>query len=276
MRYFLFALLSLAVASSFTEAQQLLMRPPAISTRVAMADLVVIGKVTGFADKLEAVELYPGAKAKAEYKVATVRVDDLIQGDKGLKEIRVGSVMAVVPTRPGGTRGRFNLTIGREALLFLVKHPTADFYVGQAYYDAIAKTATPEFDKEMAEARRCVKLLADPKTSLASKDADERLLTASMLVSRYRPLRSSATPPKEEAIDADISKRIMTILADASWDNKPTPDGGVITPRLIFAQLGMTPADGWTPPMDISKFEEEAKKWILANVDKFRIKRFVY
>ena len=276
MKHFLLATLLVAAAGSSAEAQSMVMRPPPIATRVALSDLIVLGKVTGLADKLEAAEPYPGAKTKVEYQVATVHVEELVLGGKGLKEIRVGFPAATGPIRPGLGRGRFSLSNGQEGLLFLVKHPTADFYLGQAYYDVITKASNKQFDKELAETRRCAKLLADPKAGLASKDPEERMLTASMLVSHYRPLRPSATPPKEEPIDADISKRILTILADNNWDNKPTPDGAFITPRLIFAQLGMKPADGWTPPKDTALLTEEAKKWLRENADKFRIQRFVY
>src|SRR5207302_1891396 len=99
---------------------------------------------------------------------------------------------------------------------FLTPHHSGEFQVMQAYFDVVDKQA-PTFDKDLEAAKKYAKMLADPDKSLKSKDTEERLTAAAMLISKYRSPQPSATPPKEEPIDADRSKLILNALADADW-----------------------------------------------------------
>ena len=167
------------------------------------------------------------------------------------------------------------LTLKGLINLFLVKHPTEDFYVGVQYYDFINKTGDANFDKSMDEVRRAVKLLADPAAGFKSKDADDHFLTAALLVTRYR-MRRVGGADKTEPIDAEQSKQILQALADADWAPKVGgPFGFRLTPQSVFFRLGLTPKDGWTQPKDFNQTADEAKKWLKDNADKYRIERFV-
>jgi hypothetical protein len=249
--------------------------PAPIAKRVAVSDLVVVGKVTGFADKSVKAEPFPGAKTEVEYQIAIVKVEDTLSG-KAVKEIKVGFIPPATGPGPGPIRRypSFSLARDEEACLFLVKHPTQDFYIGQAYYDKIAKAGNTNFAKEVDEAKRYTKLLADPKANLASKNAEDRFLTAAMLLSRYRTARPSATPAKQEPIDAAQSKAIMLALAEADWDAKPTV-GFAMTPQNTFYLLGAQAKDGWTQPRDFKEFPAAAKKWLKDNAEKYQIQRYV-
>ena len=125
--------------------------------------------------------------------------------------------------------------------------------------------------------RSAPKALSDPKASLKSKDADERLLTAEMLVARYRGFRGPNA--KAEAIDAGESKLIMAALAEADW-HKPFKFGTTL-PSQTFAQLGVTEKDGfvWKPAPGVAlpqyAYEDAAKEWVKSNAEKYRIQRFV-
>jgi hypothetical protein len=255
--------------------------PAPIPKRVATSDLVVVGKVTGFADKTVKAEPFPGAKTETEYQVAIVKVEETLLG-KGVKEIKVGFIPTPAGPGPGpiGIRRRPGFTLARdqEACLFLVKHPTADFYIGQAYYDIINKAGNANFKKDTDEILHCAKLLADSKTNLASKNKEDRFLTAAMLLTRYRTGRPSATPPKEEPIDAAQSKAILLALADADWGTKPTV-AFALTPESAFYMLGAQAKDGWVPPKDARTAKDRTdamQKWLKDNADKFRIQHFVY
>jgi hypothetical protein len=266
----------LMVAVDAWSAPAALVAPAPIPRRVATADLILVGKVDGFGDKLEAVEAFPGADKKTEYQIARVKVEDTLLG-KGGKEIRVGFVPRTGPIRPGGYAG-FQLSDGQECLLFLVKHPVGDFYIGQAYYDVITKAGNTNFNKDLDEVKHCVKLLADPKANLESKNADDRFLTAAMLVARYRSQRYFGKEVKQEPIDAAQSKAILQALADADWTAKPVVGGFPLTPQNTFSSLALQAKDGWTPPKDIrdaKDFADAAKKWLKDNADKYRIQRFV-
>jgi hypothetical protein len=253
------------------------MMPPApIARRVATSDLVVIVKVSDFGDKLVETEPFPGAKTKSKYQIANCKVVDTLFGKAG-KEIKVGVVQTAAGPGPGIIVRRyptFELNRDQEACVFLIKHPTADFYIGRAYYDVISKAGNANFDKEMTEAKHAAKLLADPKANLASKNADDRFLTAAMLLSRYRISRPSATPPKQEPIDAKESKAILLALADADWTTRSGAPFA-LTPQTVFYLVGAEPKDGWTQPGDFKEFRAAAKKWLKDNADKYRIQRFV-
>jgi hypothetical protein len=264
-------------------ARAMMIAPPPLGQRAAVADVIVVGKVTGFGDKLVSA-VPPGGGDKVEYQIAVVQVGDPILGLKDVKEIKV----AFIPQPPAPTpapgpgprpfikrRPEFTLALEQEACLFLVKHPTEDFYVGQAYYDVINKKDNADFDKNLDEVKRAVKLLADPMAGLKSKSNDERFQTAALLVARYRTPRPGQT--KTEPIDSEESKQILLALADADWNPKPMPGpaGFQTNPQAIFFRLNLQPQDGWTQPKDPKDIPDAARQWLKDNAGKYRLEHFV-
>src|SRR5262245_42135025 len=63
--------------------------PPPVPLRVAVADAVLVGKVTDIAEKMEKAELYKGDTR--ELKIATVKVETAVLGKLGTTA-RVGFV----------------------------------------------------------------------------------------------------------------------------------------------------------------------------------------
>jgi hypothetical protein len=277
--------LCLALTTSPSTAKAMMIAPSPISQRVATADCIVVGKVTGFGDKTVSVAAFPGAKEKQEYQIAIIKVETNLHGAKGVKEIRVGFIPPPPPPAPGAPgrpilrrpfRG-VTFTLNQEACLFLTKHPEGDFYTAPMYFSVINKQGNANFNKETDEVKRCAKLLADPKAGLESKEKEDRLLTAGMLIYHYRQRRPGNGEPKTAPIDADLSKKILLTVADADWNAKPPRPGPFqMTPQTIFYQLGLTPKDGWQQPKDGKRFPETAKKWLKDNADKYVIQRFVY
>jgi hypothetical protein len=278
------------VVSAVTAQAKMMIAPAPIAQRVATADAVVVGKVTGFGDKTVSAPQFPGAKNKVEYQIAIVKVQTDLAGAKGVKEIRVGFIPPMAPP-PGGPVGpggpvirpgilrypQVNLTLNQEACLFLTRHPSEDFYTLPAYFDVISKQGNPNFNKEVAEATRAAKLLADPKAGLEAENKDDRLLTAGMLISRYRtPKPSAGGRPKTEPIDAEQSKQILHVLADADWAARPAPGIGAfqMTPQNLFSRLGLDPKE-WDQPKDARQIPAAAKKWLKEHADTYRIERFV-
>src|SRR5262245_18398556 len=124
----------LIVMTAAAPARALMIAPAPIPQRVATADLVVVGKVTGFGPMTVKV----GA---IEYQIAMVKVGETVFGKAG-KEIKVGFIPVMAgpgggPVRPRIPRPTVNLTVGQEACLFLVKHPKEDFYTARNYFDVI-------------------------------------------------------------------------------------------------------------------------------------------
>jgi len=236
---------------------------------------VVIGKVESIADKtVKAKNYQPGATDEVEYQVATVKIDDGVLGAKGLTHVQVAWTQNG-PIRPGPRGGNFqvSLTKDQEACFFLTKHPTEAFYVVTSTQHVVEKTK-PDFDKYSALTKKCAKALDDPQKSLKSKEASERLLTATLLINRYRQAKPGAT--KQEAIDADESKLIFAAMLEADW-TKTDPETGN-NPQNMFYMLGLTPQDGWQQPQNVktnNDIIDAMKKWVKDNADSYRIKKFV-
>ncbi|HKI38031.1 MAG TPA: hypothetical protein VKA46_39625 [Gemmataceae bacterium] len=273
------ALSFLPAVSSAKRIAPLAIRFSPLPERVATADAVVAGKVTSFEDKTVSAEPFAGAKEKAEFQIAVIKIEDAVLGAKGLTHVKVGTVKPPEGKpiiRPGGY-GPPRLTVDQEGIFFLQKHPTESFYVLQGANSVINKASNDNFDKQLARAKECAKLLADPKAGLKSKEAEDRALTASMLVIRYRTPIPGQT--KTERIDAEESKSILTALAGGDWTKGNALED--LNPQWGFNRLGLTDKDGWNwqpepgKPVGPNDFADAAKAWLKGHADSYRIERYV-
>jgi hypothetical protein len=277
--------LGLAAVAMPSSAWGMMIAPQPLSQRTVTAECIVVGKVTGFGDKTVSAERFPGDKEKGQYQIAVVKVETNLHGADGAKEIKVGFLPPPAPQ--GGPRGGIrpfirrpvapSLALNQEGLMFLVKHHNADFYIAPMYFSIVNKQGNANFDKDVNEVKHCLQLLADPKAGLGSKEESDRILTAGMLMARYRQVRQGAGQPKLKPIAPALSKKILQILADANWNARPPRPGPFqMTPQLIFSQLQLTEQDGWTPPKDFKQLPERAKEWCKENADKYVIKRYQF
>jgi hypothetical protein len=290
-------LLCLGVATSPTPAKAMAVMPSPLPLRVAAAECVVVGKVSGFADRTVSAERFPGDKDKGNYQIAIVKVETNLHGlKKDVKEIKVGFIPPAPggPGRPGGPirpgfrpgRGMPVLTLNQEACLFLTRHHKGDFYILSTLAPVINKQGNTNFDKDVDQVKHCFKLLADPKGGLKAENKADRLLTANMLMTQFSAPKPSTGKRTMKPIDPELSKQILLVLADADWEARPAGLGGfMLTPRAIFGrfQSQLTEKDGWKPPktpqeaQEFNKhFNENAKKWCKENADKYVIKRVVF
>jgi len=262
--------LSLALSSA---AAGKAIAPSPIALRVAMSEAVVVGKVTAIEEKTIRAERWPGDTEKGDFQVAIIKIEEPILGAKGLTHLKVG----FIPVGTGGP-GRFprrglyqNLEKDKEYCLFLTPQGGVSFLRARNYFDIVQKQGS-EFEKQVADAKKYAKRLADSTAGLKSKDAEDRLLTASMLISRYRTPVSGTEKP--EPIAAEESKLILDALAGADWGERPGRDY-FLAPLGTFQRLGLTPADGWTAPRDYQQIPAAAQAWLKANAGKYRINRLV-
>lgn len=265
-------------------ANALMIAPPPPGVRVAQASTIVVGKVEKIEEKTVSAPRFPGNKDKAEYQIAVIKIDDPILAAKGLTHVRVGFVPA--PMGGPGPIRRYpsvSFTKDQEVLVFLRPHFEANFLEASAFYDVVNKQGNSNFEKELEETKKYVKLLADPKASLKAEKAEDRLTVAGLLISQYRTQRFGGNMPKTEAVDAEISKLILTALAEADW-KAPLP-AVRSNPQGLFMQLGVTEKDGFTPPtreimgrkqIDYQQYPEAAQKWLKENAGKYKVQRFVY
>jgi hypothetical protein len=142
------------------------------------------------------------------------------------------------------------------------------------YFNVIEKKS-PTFGEEIARIRRVAKLMDDPLAGLKSKDADDRLMTASMLLTKYRTPKAGQANPKQEPVAAEESKLILEAIAGGDWTRQ---DRQAVSPRMVLARLNLSPQDGWNPPK-FTDFQKEypayAQQWLKENAGKYRVQRFV-
>lgn len=257
-----------------------LVAPPPLPNQVAVAEVIVVGKVVQLEGRSVTTTRYPGQKDKVDHAIAVVEIADGILGAKDMKKVRIGFVLPPPPNpgapqiAGGGNFPQLNHQVGQEALYFLKKHHEADFYVVPMYYDVVEKKRD-DFNKQVEQTKKCAKLLADTDAGLKSKDADERLQTAAMLITQYRTPKRTANnqPPKTEAIDAAQSKLILEALAGADWTKKR--EFNQLSPLGCFYQLGLTEKDGWKQPPNNQDAAAPAQKWVKDNAGKYVIQRFI-
>jgi hypothetical protein len=272
---------TLTVVGMPASAKAVAIRPFPLPERVALADAAVVGQVTTIQDKPVSAVPFAGAEEKVEYTIAVIKVEDGLFGVKGLTHVKVG--FQTPPAggvggpirRPGGFRMP-RLTAGEEGCFLLAKHPTEPFFTLQGMDRVINQKDNPNYKKELATVKHCAKLLSDPTAGLKAKNADDRFLTAAMLVARYTAFLQPVGA-KREPIDAGQSKLILHALAEADWSKPFSPTEP--TAQAVFGRLGLGPADGWNPtPQTFQKpngFAEAARKWLKDNADTYRIKRVV-
>jgi hypothetical protein len=249
--------------------------PPPVAGRVAAADCVVVGKVAALEEKPAFAAAFPGAPQKNEYRIAVVTIKERLVGARGLTSVRV----SFHPVQGNNYKRRFyqvNLKAGQHVCLLLRRHFEENFYLATNYYDVLVLPQQGVL-QELNQIRQYAGLLARPEAGLKSKTAEERFLTAALLITRYRNSRRFAGQKVQtEAIDARQSQRLLAVLAEVDW-NKPRAFGE-ISPQQVFFQLGLTKQDGWDPPQVVQSANEianAARAWLKKHGDSYRIKRFV-
>jgi hypothetical protein len=294
--YFMAALAALAIAQSASaqdSAARIAPRANGHATLQAMnAEVVVVGKVVEIEKEMVKATAFPNAADKVDYHIAVIKINESLLGANGLTAIRVGFQPVGNNVAPPGPNVRPNLrpaisrvphvvlTEGQEGCFFLTKHHNGDFHVMQASGQPLDKSAA-DFDKQLGTVKKLLKVIEDPKAALKAKEASDRQFAACMLVQRYRQYPRTNAPNAQvvqEAIDAEESKLILTVLGEMEWAKV---DGDGISLQNVFYQLGLQPKDGWAQPkvqngQDFNKIMGEAvAKWMKENADKYRVQRQV-
>jgi hypothetical protein len=251
---------------------------PPLPQRVALADLVVVGKVQALEKELvkgSPVLEVPGVQHQVPYRIANLAIRTVLVGPPDLTKVQAAFIPAGEDL-PRGVRKlvQVQLTVNQDGCFFLRKHPREPFYVAQVAYDVLDRGKMKEFDKELALVKRCAGLLKDPDAGLKAKDAEDRLLTAAMLIFRYRtPLWVYTGKPKTEPIDAEQSKLILKTLAEGDWTVQEGP--APLQPLALFLRLGLTEDDDWEPPTKLKEFAGAAQKWLHDKGRTYRLQRYV-
>jgi hypothetical protein len=257
--------------------------------RIVQSDIVVLGRVVALEPK-DVAAVFSESPYKLDYRIAVVKVKEVIHGQKELKELRLGFISPAQDRKVDKTGKampalwplEFNpVKVGQEGMFFLRKHHQGNFYVNFVLFGGfLASSDTPEFTKNLKNARRLDNVLKLPLEALKAENKSNRYLAATMLVTRYR--LSWLKDPKlpEKAIADDESKLILKTLAEADWSDLTeaiAPSKYPLHPYQVFLQLGVTKADGYDPPKnapDVRDTLRYTQNWLRDNQEKYRIQCF--
>jgi len=255
--------------------------------RIAQSDIVVLGRVVALEPKDVEAVFSSETPYRLDYRIAVVKVHEVIHGQKDVKELRLGFVSPdqdrkVDKAGKAMTKLSHHLDfgpvkVGQDGLFFLRKHHQDNFYVHFVLFGGfLSKSDAPEFAKNLENARRLSKVLEHPLEALKSDNAQNRFLAAMMLINRYRPNSAKASKLPQKAIDAEESKLLLKILAEADWKDVDV-DIYPPHPYRVFLQLGVIRTDGYDPPNKAPDFREPlgyTQRWLRDNQEKYRIRRF--
>jgi hypothetical protein len=251
----------LACLPVLAAAKVLVLRAP-IPKRIALADCVVRGKIV----EIEKKPLRERADdEEREYRVHLVKIDENLLGADGLTHLRLGTSCSDPRHDPEAAA---ELHEGDEVCLFLAVHAREALYLPVMQGVVVKRPDDKFYERQLEQVRRAARLLKEPNAGLQSKDADDRFLTAAMLLERYRP--EGAYVKQTAAIDAEQSRLILRALRDADW-KRERGDGAYVD--YSFTRLGLTMKDGWQRPREHDKYEPAAKKWLADHADTYRIRR---
>jgi hypothetical protein len=247
--------------------------PPPLTQRIAVADTIILGRVTAIEDMDVEAAVLPGGD-KVKYRIAIVTSNQTIRGKSEKMSTKVGFRVPAVQGKIGPKYPMANLQPGREYVLLLQKHHEGKFLQVELYVDAIELAPGGKSDADIAQIKRCVKLIDNPKAALQSKDEADRLLTATMLIQKYRGRPAVKTEP----IDAEESQLILKALQSVKDWGKYDPITRT-NPVILFQQLGLTEKDGFRPLVNVKDYNRDwgaaAQAWLEKHAATYRIQRFV-
>jgi len=250
-----------------------------LPARIALADLIVIGKVDAVEDKTVEVLPSPGSKDKVSYRTCVLKAEEVLRGDKDAKEFRIGFATKVaLGVGPGEWLG---FQPGHEGVFFLKRHHAGDFFVNFSLSSGLRTPkegfGTPgDYDKQVRAVREMVKMLEDPVTTLQGKNDADRYLGLTMLIEHYRSRGVKDPRWEEKPVDPKVSKLLLKVLAEADWSWKPGQLGYYPPhPSHLFQQLGVTKKDDYDPPTDDERKTDAAtQRWLIDHQETFSVKRF--
>ncbi|WP_439624015.1 hypothetical protein [Gemmata sp.] len=236
------ALVALVGVADVARADRIALLPA--NQRAVSAPTVLTGKVTAVAkDTVAAPAPYPGARDKIAYTVATVAVTEGLIGADKVKEVKVGFV---APKGRGGFQT--DLKEGQEVILFLIRHPSADFYVVPGMSLPI-ETTTEAGKKDLESVRAVAAVLADPAKALKAGSPEARGTAAALVVLKYRQFPAFGGETEQVALGAEESKLLLATLAEGNWSTGGRRYDEPPTPFQAFQALGLTDKDAWVPPV---------------------------
>jgi hypothetical protein len=255
--------------------------------KLVRSDVVAVGKVTAIEKDDVLAPQFPGAPDKVAYKVAVVKIESGLVGTNAITHVKIGFVPPAgdpnAPQPGGGRPGRggyapVNLTKDMEALFYLKKHHSADFYTVEPIMAPI-ETKDEGYKAQMELVKKGAAVIADPLKALKAEKADDRTFAAALLVTKYRSYPDNAPEVENVKIGADESKLILKAISEGDW--KKDQDGTAPHPYQAFSMLGLNETSGFKFPMVkpgedfIEKAKEAYTAWLAGAGKDYQITKIV-
>ncbi len=154
----------------------------------ARADRVVFGRIAGVeADTVKAKPVRD-VTHQITYRIYRLAAIETLAGGKATTEVRLGGPVAEGPVAIGPEPSQYPDPVAKDAegLYFLQLHHTGEFYT---LIHFVPKYIKETFERDVKRAKRYLGLLADSDASLRSKEPEDRLATAVLLLMRYQAYR---------------------------------------------------------------------------------------
>ncbi len=243
--------------------------------RVAIGSMMAIALLA--ASVSAGAPLIPAADELRHCVRASACADRVVVGR--VTEVRIAGPVSDAPPVLGPTPHRRPTRSRRKprGLYFLALHHTGEFYTIAHF---VPKYIKETFDRDTKRARRYLGLLADPIASLRSKEPEDRLATAVLILTRHRAYRSTKTVP----IPAGENGLILGALAEIDWGHEP--DAPLHPYRVVhelwrLSQVGASKAgevfkEPVLPGKTPAEQSEFLREWVRKNRDTYRIERTTF
>ncbi len=274
---------------SFAKPAADILRAEPFTVSACYAKLVIIGEVLRVEKEVTELDTpdKPSPDAtKLQYKVATVKVLGLLQGGKGLSEVKVGVYVG------GGERfsprilNPLNLKpleVGDEGCFILEPHIKGDFYVfsGQPS-GGLLGLKNPDYHKEINAIKKLLRTQKDPfaATALKSTEKEDRMYALTSATIKFRDSRLPGAKQEVE-LTKEESNLLLDVLLEAPM--RPELHGTRGKRDLFYMLIGVEQINklGFTikpakPGEDIEKIQADAiNEFIKTNREKLVLKQIV-
>jgi hypothetical protein len=236
-----------------------------LAQKVAVADCVVLGKITAIQDKPVQGK---GGMRGVDFTIVEVEIKESLYGAKDKKQIRMGFPnIDKQGTKQGAKPGR---SVGQIGYFCGLRDGKNDFYIVPVGCSSAEKD--PGFEKDLTAVRRLCRLLEHAEEGLKSTDVEERLLTAYLLILRncYAPWRRGMVG-EAKPIHAEQSKRILLALAEGDWKKNRREVRGAVAALQLSVKFGAPPLKDFPPEAGEEQWVAAAKQWLKQNAETYRI-----
>jgi hypothetical protein len=241
-----------------------------VGRKVAAADCVVLGRITAIQPRpVQGQAWRTSALPRWDFTIVEVEVKEALYGAKGKKQVRFG-----FRNLQGDKTGAAQPAVGNAGYFCGVQVGKNDFYI--VPLDCFCEAKDPRYEKDLAAARRLGRLLEDPEKGLKSAEAEDRLLTAYLLVLRhcYVPFRHGETG-KTQPIDAEQSKRILLALAEGDWQKNGQEARDALGALQLAVKFGAPAMKDFPPQRGEEQWAAAAKQWLKQNAETYHIHRLL-